>query len=90
MFCGIAATMPPKMMIEIPFPIPSSVMIWPSHIASMVPAVMEAMITNVCNGYCPMPNSANTAPLPPLGRASNDAWPYACNAAIGIVSQLVY
>ena len=36
---GMPAMMPPKMIIETPLPIPSSVMIWPNHMAIIVPAV---------------------------------------------------
>ena len=38
-----------------------------------------------------MPNSASTAPpCVALDWAKIDDWPYACKAAIGMVSQLVY
>ena len=40
MFCGALATMPPKMMIETPLPMPLSVISSPSHTASIVPAVI--------------------------------------------------
>ena len=62
MFGGIEATIPPKMMIETPLPMPSSVMICPNQMANMVPAVSEARITAVCSGYVVMPNSEMTAP----------------------------
>ena len=45
-FVGMAAMMPPKMMIEMPLPMPSWVMIWPNHMAIIVPVVSETRITN--------------------------------------------
>jgi hypothetical protein len=45
--CGSEATIPPKMMIETPLPIPFWVINSPSQISSMVPAVMEIRIARV-------------------------------------------
>ena len=79
------ATMPPKMMIETPLPMPSSVMIWPSHMASIVPAVSVKTIEPPSPaGTGRNPNSVSTgSPLPAL--ASSDDWPNACSAASGMV-----
>src|SRR5581483_10683231 len=44
---GIAATIPPKMMMETPLPMPCSEMSSPSQSANMVPAVSVTMIDHV-------------------------------------------
>ena len=81
--------MPPKMMIETPLPIPSWVMICPSHMASIVPAVSVRMMATVASGYWANPNSFSTwVPLAAL--ANNEDWPKACSAANGIVKMIVY
>jgi hypothetical protein len=44
---GSDATMPPKMMMEMPFPIPNSVMSSPIQTSSIVPAVMVNNVARV-------------------------------------------
>ena len=41
---GVRATIPMKMMSEIPLPIPRSVIISPSHMMKIVPAVIVRMV----------------------------------------------
>lgn len=55
---GAPATIPAKMIMEIPFPIPVSVIFSPSHISTEVPAVKEKItIKNVKTSN--FPESAN-------------------------------
>ena len=44
---GMPATMPPKMMSEMPLPMPFSVISSPSQTRNIVPAVMEATAAKV-------------------------------------------
>ncbi len=48
---GMRDTMPPKMMIDKPWPMPCSVISSPSQIANMVPAVMVMIVTSVGRMY---------------------------------------
>ena len=43
---GNPATMPPRMIIEMPLPTPRSVICSPSHIRNIVPVVMVTVATN--------------------------------------------
>ena len=54
---GIAATMPAKMMSEMPLPTPNSVIFSPSHIMKAVPAVNVRMVIN----RKPQPGDVTTA-----------------------------
>ncbi len=51
---GMPATMPPKMMREMPLPMPFSVMSSPSQTRNMVPAVMETTAANVGRASLPV------------------------------------
>ena len=44
---GNEATMPPKIMMEMPFPIPNSVISSPIQTSNMVPAVMVSNVASV-------------------------------------------
>ena len=66
---GNDATIPPKMMMEIPFPIPNSVMSSPIQTNSIVPAVMVSNVAKVDKimAELPKPNpSINGRPSGPV------------------------
>ena len=48
---GMLATIPPKMMIERPFPMPSLVMISPSQIANIVPPANVKSVEEAAKGH---------------------------------------
>ena len=72
--------MPAKMMIEMPLPMPSSVMRSPSQTANMVPAAMVVMTVNVTSGF--WPNSGMMGAPPRLPKMA--ICPTACKIDIGI------
>jgi len=85
---GTPATMPAKMMIEIPLPMPCSVISSPSQIANIVPAVIVTMTESVVSRSLLLPN-----PKPGISVVFETwstwlwkmfTWPMACKAAIGI------
>ena len=55
------ATMPPKMMIEIPLPMPFSVISSPSHTRNIVPAVIANSAVIVGSAFVPLMPGLNTA-----------------------------
>ncbi len=59
---GIEATMPAKMMSEMPLPMPRSVICSPSHMMNAVPVVSETMVIR----RKAQPGLATTSPTPPL------------------------
>jgi hypothetical protein len=66
---GRDATIPPKMMIETPFPIPNSVMSSPIQTSSMVPAVIVSKVAIVGKTVLELPNpkpSINGRPSGPV------------------------
>ncbi len=81
--CGNRATMPMKMMSEMPLPMPRSVICSPSHIMSMVPAV-STMIVLTMNPYpC---TSSGTIGVPSTVRdCRRTVTPQACRAATATV-----
>src|SRR5579884_192474 len=80
--------MPPKMMIEIPLPIPYWVISSPIQINSTVPAVIVMMIASVPSGFTPKPKSLMIG----CGALALSRFgvPQAWRAASGTVSQCVY
>ena len=50
---GMPATMPPKMMTEMPLPMPFSVISSPIHTRNSVPAVIVNSAVNVTNAFGP-------------------------------------
>ena len=75
--------MPPKMIIDMPLPIPFSVISSPNQISSIVPATMLMMIDSVGRGALIRLKLGIT---PNWLLASNEPVPSACNAANGTVS----
>ena len=69
--CGSEATMPVKMISEMPLPTPRAVICSPSHIRNMVPPTM--VTTVVKRKY--QPGSTTAAPTEPLHALEPDRQP---------------
>jgi len=77
------------MMIEIPLPMPCSVINWPSQMANIVPAVIVTMTESVVSRLlpAPKPNPSIKSTLRPdwlIWLWKMLIWPTDCKAAIGI------
>ena len=59
---GNPATMPLKMMSEMPLPIPSSEISSPSHTRNIVPATIEVMVATVGSASAPLSEMPLTPP----------------------------
>ena len=77
---GNPATMPPKMISDMPFPSPRSDISSPSHTRNIVPATMDISIANV-----PMFSPKSTPGRTP-DCLSSVSWPQDCRNAIGTVA----
>jgi hypothetical protein len=82
-FCGTCATIPAKMIIEIPLPIPSSVISSPSQTANIVPAVIVTITDAVSIKLTPKPGII----APPARPEKAVIWAMDCKIAIGIVAK---
>jgi hypothetical protein len=71
--CGMRATMPAKMMSEMPLPMPFSVMRSPSHMMNAVPAVSVTMVRKT--KLQPLTSSGTTLSLAALSVSSQRAMP---------------
>ena len=84
---GKRAMMPPKMMIETPWPTPYWVISSPIHTSSIVPAVIEIMIASVPSGSTSKPKFLMIGVLLPELKLIRFGVPKAWNMASGTVSQ---
>ncbi len=76
---GSEATMPPKMMIETPLPMPNSVINSPIQTRSIVPAVMVISVASVGRTVAGSPNpkpSISGSPSGPVCCEKSTPWPY--------------
>ena len=78
---GISATIPEKIIKEIPLPTPLSVICSPNHIRKVVPATNETVVINLKD----KPGSRTMLPA----FSNPTATPYPCNVAMKTVPYLV-
>ena len=87
-WAGSRATIPPKMIIEMPLPTPYWLISSPIQISSSVPAVIVIMIESVPSGFIAEPEVRDDRLAGEVAFRSCGV-PYACASASGTVSQWV-